>query len=62
MRFLQSGRLRDWRMRNRAGEEAILEMPTLAVLSDPQAVRAAALTGIGVAVLALSDVLAYLQQ
>lgn len=56
MRFLQSGRLRDWSMRGAGGEEAVLEMPTLAVLSDPQAVRQAALMGMGVAVLALADV------
>jgi DNA-binding transcriptional LysR family regulator len=62
MRFLQSGRLRDWTMRNGTGEEAVLEMRTLAVLSDPQAVRAAALMGLGVAVLALPDVLACLEQ
>jgi DNA-binding transcriptional LysR family regulator len=62
MRFLQSGRLRDWNMRNAQGETASLEMRALAVLSDPQAVRAAALMGLGVAVLALPDVLACLEQ
>lgn len=61
MRFLQSGRLRDWTMRTASGDEAVLEMPTLAVLSDPQAVRQAALMGLGVAVLALPDVLACLE-
>lgn len=62
MRFLQNGRLRDWTMRNRGGEEAALEMRTLAILSDPHAVRSAALMGVGVAVLALPDVLACLEQ
>lgn len=62
MRFLHSGRLRDWHMRNGQGETASLEMRALAVLSDPQAVRAAALMGLGVAVLALPDVLACLEQ
>lgn len=57
MRFLQSGRLRDWTLRNGAGEEAGLELRPLAVLSDPQAVCAAAAMGVGVAVLAMSDVL-----
>jgi len=57
MRFLQSGRLRDWTMRNGAGQEAGLELRPLAVLSDPQAVCAAAVMGVGVAVLAMSDVL-----
>jgi DNA-binding transcriptional LysR family regulator len=33
MRFLQSGRLRDWTMRNGAGEEAGLELRPLAVLA-----------------------------
>jgi len=62
MRFLQSGRLRDWTMRSATGEEALLAMRTLAVLSDPQAVRAAALMGLGVAVLSMPDVLAQLEQ
>lgn len=62
MRFLQSGRLRDWTMTNGAGEEALLEMRTMAILSDPQAVRAAALMGVGVAVLAMPDVLAHLER
>lgn len=62
MRFLQSGRLRDWTMTNAAGDQAPLEMRTLAILSDPQAVRAAALMGLGVAVLAMPDVLALLER
>lgn len=62
MRFLQSGRLREWTIRNERGETASLEMRALAVLSDPQAVRAAALAGLGVAVLAMPDVLACLEQ
>jgi DNA-binding transcriptional LysR family regulator len=62
MRFLQSGRLRDWAMRNGAGQEAGLRMNMLAVLSDPQAVCAAAVMGVGVAVLAMSDVLDDLRQ
>ncbi|WP_296942501.1 LysR family transcriptional regulator [uncultured Massilia sp.] len=62
MRFLHSGRMREWHMRTGAGEQALLEMRTLAVLSDPQAVRAAALLGMGVAVLAMPDVLAGLAQ
>jgi DNA-binding transcriptional LysR family regulator len=62
MRFLQSGRLRDWTMKNAAGEEEPLEMRMLAVLSDPQAVRAAALMGVGVAVLSMPDVLAQLER
>lgn len=62
MRFLQNGRLRDWTMRSAGGDEAVLALPTLAVLSDPQAVRQAALMGLGVAVLALADVSALLAQ
>ena len=57
MRFLHSGRLRDWTMRDGAGQEAGLELRPLAVLNDPQAVCAAAAMGVGVAVLAMSDVL-----
>jgi DNA-binding transcriptional LysR family regulator len=62
MRFLQSGRLRTWNMSNEAGDMALLEMRPLGVFSDPQAVRAAALMGVGVAVLAVPDVLACLEQ
>jgi len=62
MRFLHSGRLRAWTMRDAAGNETPLEMPTRAVLSDPQAVRQAALMGLGVAVLALPDVLDCLER
>jgi DNA-binding transcriptional LysR family regulator len=62
MRFLQSGRLREWTMRDVAGQEAALRMNMLAVLSDPQAVCAAAVMGVGVAVLAMSDVLDGLRQ
>lgn len=62
MRFLQSGRQRPWAMKNGDGDEAPLEMRTVAVLSDPQAVRAAALMGVGVAVLAMPDVLSALER
>lgn len=62
LRFLQSGRMRDWTMRNGEGEAAGLDMHMLAVLSDPQAVCAAAVMGVGVAVLAMSDVLEALRE
>ncbi|WP_338771336.1 LysR family transcriptional regulator [Massilia sp. METH4] len=62
LRSLQSNRLRGWTLRNDAGEEAILEAVPALVLSDPMAQRDAALLGLGVAMLAVPDVLPQLTQ
>jgi DNA-binding transcriptional LysR family regulator len=45
----QSGRLRSWTLRNAAGDEAPLEMPARAVMTDPEAMCQGAVLGMGVA-------------
>jgi DNA-binding transcriptional LysR family regulator len=62
LRSLQSGRIRTWTLRNAAGEEAAFDPVPALVLSDPGAVREAALLGLGVALLAVPDVLPQLKQ
>ncbi|WP_027132765.1 LysR family transcriptional regulator [Geminicoccus roseus] len=61
MRSLQTGRIRHWTLRDAAG----LEMPALLretlVFNDPAAMREAALLGLGVAMLAVPDVLGALE-
>jgi len=61
MRSLQSGRIRSWTLRHRSGEEAAVDASPALVLSDPPALREAALQGLGVALLALPDVLPQLE-
>jgi DNA-binding transcriptional LysR family regulator len=61
MRPLQSGRMRSWTMRKRAGEEEAVEAAAAVVLSDPNAIRTAALLGVGVGLLAVCDVLPALE-
>ncbi|MBB3223438.1 LysR family transcriptional regulator [Pseudoduganella umbonata] len=62
LRSLQSGRIRTWVMRNEAGAEVAVDTPPALVLSDPAAVREAALLGLGIAMLAVPDVLPHLEQ
>lgn len=57
MRSLQTGRIRHWTLRQRAGREAVVDASPSLVLSDPAALREAALHGLGVALLAMPDVL-----
>lgn len=61
-RSLQSGRLRNWVVRNAAGEEVAIDASPALVLSDPAAMREAALRGLGIAMLAVPDVLPQLEQ
>ncbi|BBB10606.1 LysR family transcriptional regulator [Sphingopyxis sp. EG6] len=61
MRSLQSGRIRQWGMRNAAGEEMPALLPETIVVNDPAAMREAALLGLGVAMLAVPDVLPQLE-
>lgn len=56
-----TGRLRDRVLRNRAGEEAVVELQPRAVLDDPEAVCRAALAGMGVALVALPHALRHLE-
>jgi|SRR5450830_292845 len=46
-----SGRLRDWTLRNGAGDEAVAECRTVAVFDDPEAMAHAAALGLGIALL-----------
>lgn len=62
MRSLQNGRIREWIMRDAAGEERSARMRPSVVLSDPAAMREAALLGLGVALLAVPDVLPWLER
>lgn len=57
MRSLQSGRVRHWTMRNAAGDESAATLREDIVVNDPAAMREAARLGLGVALLAMPDVL-----
>ncbi|MFG6082574.1 LysR substrate-binding domain-containing protein [Paracoccus litorisediminis] len=57
MRSLRTGKLRQWVMRNAAGTEKAAVLPETIVLNDPAAMREAAKLGLGVALLAMPDVL-----
>lgn len=61
MRALPSGRVRRWVMRDAAGAEMAAACQETIVMNDPGAMRAAALLGLGVAMLAVPDVLAELE-
>lgn len=56
-----TGRLRDRVLRNRAGEEAVVELQPRAVLDDPEAVCRAALAGLGIALVTLPHALRHLE-
>ena len=57
MRSLRTGKLRQWVMRNAAGTEKAAVLPETIVLNEPAAMREAAKLGLGVALLAMPDVL-----
>lgn len=61
LRSLMTGRIRSWSMRNAQGEEAVITAQETIVFNDPKAVREAARLGLGVALLAVPDVLALLE-
>ncbi|HQT66536.1 MAG: LysR family transcriptional regulator [Rhodospirillales bacterium 20-60-12] len=61
MRSLQSGRLRQWMLRDAAGNEVPAALTTSIIFNDPSAMREAALLGLGVAMLAVPDVLPALE-
>jgi DNA-binding transcriptional LysR family regulator len=61
MRSLQSGRLRQWMLRDAAGNEVPAALTTSIIVNDPSAMREAALLGLGVAMLAVPDVLPALE-
>jgi len=55
------GRIRTWNMRTVQGDEVAAAMRETIVVNDPAAVREAALLGLGVAMLAVPDVLPWLE-
>jgi DNA-binding transcriptional LysR family regulator len=61
MRSAHSGRVRIWKMSNRAGEEAMLEQKMRLVANDPEALCRMALMGLGVAMIAMPFVLPHLE-
>jgi DNA-binding transcriptional LysR family regulator len=61
MRSLRTGRIRQWVMRDVSGREIEARLRETIVVNDPDAARAAALLGLGVAMLALPDALPALE-
>jgi len=61
MRSLNTGRIRQWSMRNVAGREMAAPLTATLVVNDPAAQREAALLGLGVALTASADVLPALE-
>lgn len=62
MRSLQSGRTRHWTMRNAAGDKSVAPLREDIIVNDPAAMREAARIGLGVALLAMPDVLPELER
>ncbi|HEV7324722.1 MAG TPA: LysR substrate-binding domain-containing protein [Bosea sp. (in: a-proteobacteria)] len=61
MRASRTGRVRHWTMRDAAGAEMSATLRETIVLNDPAAMCEAALLGLGVALLAVPDVLPHLE-
>ncbi|MBN3830936.1 LysR family transcriptional regulator [Burkholderia sp. Ac-20344] len=61
MRSLSSGRIRTWTLRNAQGDEAAAVLRESIVVNDPAALRESARLGLGVALLAMPDVLPWLE-
>jgi DNA-binding transcriptional LysR family regulator len=61
MRSLQTGRVRHWTMRDVTGQEMPALLQESIIVNDPSAMREAALLGLGVAMLAVPDVLSALE-
>jgi len=62
MRSPQTRRVRSWSMRNRKGAQMEAELRPAMLVNDPDAICAAALLGIGVALLPLADVIEHLER
>jgi DNA-binding transcriptional LysR family regulator len=62
MRSLHTGRLRRWTLRNADGREMPGTLPETMIVNDPAAMREAALLGLGIALVALVDVLPHLDR
>ncbi|SFQ28290.1 DNA-binding transcriptional regulator, LysR family [Pseudomonas sp. NFPP07] len=61
MRSLQSGKVRGWTLQGPKEQRAALELRPRLLVNDPQALCQSALMGLGVALLAIPDVLDHLQ-
>lgn len=62
MRALATGRIRHWTLRNADGAKAAADLPESIVVNDPAASREAARLGLGIAFIALADVLPDLER
>jgi len=62
MRSAHTGRVRQWTMRDAAGAELPATLPENIIVNDPAAMREVALLGLGVALLAVPDVLQHLER
>lgn len=62
MRSIRTGRAQHWAMRDAAGTEVATALPERIVVNDPAAMREAALLGLGVTLLAMPDVLPWLER
>lgn len=62
MRSPQTRRVRVWSMRNRKGAEMAADLRPALLINDPDAICGAALMGMGVALLALADVVDHLER
>lgn len=62
MRSPQTRRVRVWSMRNRKGTEMAADLRPALLVNDPDAICGAALLGMGVALLALADVVDHLER
>jgi DNA-binding transcriptional LysR family regulator len=62
MRATRSGRVRHWTLRDNGGNEMAAPLAETIMLNDPAAMREAALLGLGVALLAVPDVLPWLER
>ncbi|MGF6171649.1 LysR family transcriptional regulator [Pseudomonas sp. NDM] len=61
MRSVQTGKVRSWMLQGPDGQRAPLELAPRLLVNDPQALCQCARLGLGVALLAVPDVLPYLQ-
>jgi DNA-binding transcriptional LysR family regulator len=61
MRSSLSGRIRTWGLRNRAGEQATVEMQPRVILTEPEAITRAALMGLGIGLVAVPHALPHLR-
>jgi len=61
MRSVQTGKVRSWMIQGPKARQSVLELKPRLLVNDPQALCQSALLGLGVALLAVPDVLPYLE-